>query len=111
MGVSKAYRERVMGQLAPVGTIRARNMFGEIGLYADDMLFGMLVDDAVYFKVDDTNRAAYEAEGIGPFVAPWTGKPTSYYAGPEAVLADPVRLGVWVEQAVAVAASKPKKKR
>ena len=63
MGVSKAYRERVMEQMAPVGTIRARNMFGEIGLYADDKLFGMMVDDAVYFKVDDTNRAAYEAEG------------------------------------------------
>ena len=47
MGVSKAYRERVMEQLAPVGTIRARNMFGEIGLYADDQLFGMMVDDGV----------------------------------------------------------------
>jgi len=111
MGVSKAYRERVMEQLAPVGTIRARNMFGEIGLYADDQLFGMMVDDGVYFKVDDTNRAAYEAEGITPFIAPWTGKPTSYYAVPEAVLTDPERLSQWVEQAVAIAASKPKKKR
>jgi DNA transformation protein len=100
-----------MEQLAPVGTIRARSLFGEVALYADDQLFGMIVDDGVYFKVDDTNRASYEAEGIGPFVAPWTGKPTSYYGVPDAVLADPARLGEWVEQAVAVAARKPKKKK
>ncbi len=111
MSVTQAYRDRVMQQLAQVGTIRARSLFGEVGLYADDLLFGMIVDDAIYFKVDDTNRADYEAEGIGPFVAPWSGKPMAYYGVPDAVLTDPRRLGVWVEKAVEVARRKSKKKR
>jgi TfoX/Sxy family transcriptional regulator of competence genes len=61
--------------------------------------------------VDDTSRADYEAEGIGPFVAPWSGKRTSYYQVPPAVLADPERLKTWVEKAVAVKARNPNKKR
>jgi DNA transformation protein len=100
-----------MEQLAPVGAIRARSLFGEVGLYADDLIFGLIVDDAVYFKVDDANRADYEAEGISPFVAPWSGKPTAYYEVPDAVLEDPKRLGAWIEKAVEVAARKPKKKK
>ncbi|HEX9989882.1 MAG TPA: TfoX/Sxy family protein [Chloroflexia bacterium] len=111
MSVSQAYRDRVMEQLAPVGAIRARSLFGEVGLYADDLIFGLIVDDAVYFKVDDANRADYEAEGISPFVAPWSGKPTAYYEVPDAVLEDPKRLGAWIEKAVEVAARKPKKKK
>ncbi len=111
MSVSQAYRDHVMEQLAPVGDIRARSLFGEVGLYADELIFGMIVDDVVYFKVDDTNRADYEAEGIGPFIAPWSGRPTSYYQVPATVLADPERLRAWVEKAVAVSARRPKKKR
>ncbi len=111
MSVSKAYREEIMAKLAHVGTIRARSMFGEVGLYADELLFGMIVDDAVVFKVDDGNRADYEVESIQPFIAPWSGKPTAYYPVPDELLNDTARLSLWVEKAVAVAARKPIKKR
>ncbi len=111
MSVNKAYRDEVMQKLAQVGTIRARGLFGEVALYADDLLFGMIVDDALVFKVDDSNREDYEAEGIEPFVAPWTGKPTNYCAVPASVLNDGPRLSSWVEKAVAVAGRKPKMKR
>ena len=109
MTVSPEYREHVMQRLAQVGTIQDRRLFGEVGLYADDLIFGMMVDDALYFKVNYSNRADYEAEGIEPFVAPWSGRPTSYYEVPASVLDDPQRLSAWVGKAVAVAASKPKK--
>ena len=112
MSVSQAYRAQTLELLDAARAVRARPMFGEIGLYAGDQFFGMMVDDALYFKVDDTNRADYEARGIGPFYAPWnSGRPTGYCAVPTAVLEDAEQLGAWIDKAVAVAARKPKKKR
>jgi DNA transformation protein len=108
MSVSPEYRAQIMERLGQVAPVRARNMFGELGLYLGEQLFGMMVDDGLYFRVDDVNRPDYEAAGIGPFIAPWSGKPTKYYAVPAAVLADDTQLGAWVDKAVAVATRQPK---
>jgi DNA transformation protein len=110
MTVTKGYREYVQEHLAPLVPLRVKNMFGEAGVYAEDLLFGMIVNDALYFRVDDTNRADYEALGIPPFVAHWNpGKPMPYYEVPRAVIEDPDQLQAWANKAVAVAASLPKK--
>ena len=110
MTATKAYREYVQEHLAPLVPVRVRPMFGEAGVYSEDLLFGMIVNDALYFRVDDTNRADYEALGIGPLVPHWNpGKPLPYYEVPRAVIEDPDRLHAWVNKAVAVAASLPKK--
>src|SRR5205814_5650053 len=101
MSVSPEYRAQILERLGQVAPVRARPMFGEVGLYVGAHLFGMMVNDGLYLKVDDSNRADYEAAGIGPFIAPWSGKPTSSYAVPAAVLADDARLGAWVDKAVA----------
>lgn len=110
MSMTKAYREYVEEHLAPLVPLRVKNMFGEGGVYAEDLMFGMIVNDALYFRVDDTNRADYEALGIGPLVAHWN--PTKlmpYYEVPRAVIEDPDRLQAWANKAVAVAARLPKK--
>ena len=110
MTMTKAYREYVQEHLAGLVPLRVKPMFGEGGVYAEDLMFGMIVNDALYFRVDDTNRADYEALGIKPFVAHWNPtKPMPYYEVPRAVIEDPDRLHAWVNKAVAVAASLPKK--
>jgi DNA transformation protein len=110
MTVTKAYRDYVQEHLAPLVPLRIKNMFGEAGVYSEDLLFGLIVNDALYFRVDDTNRADYEALGIRPFVAHWNPtKPMPYYEVPRAVIEDPDRLHAWVNKAVAVAVSLPKK--
>ena len=64
MRVTDGFRAFVLEQLAGVESVRARAMFGGIGLYADDVFFGILAADALYLKVDDSNRGQYEAEGM-----------------------------------------------
>ena len=42
-------------------------MFGGAGVYAG-INFGCIAEDTLYFKVDSGNRAAFEAEGMSPFI-------------------------------------------
>ena len=104
MRVSASFREFVLDQLAGVDGLRAQAMFGGVGLYADDVFFGILAADVLFFKVDDTNRREYEAAGSVPF-KPYADRAMTmpYYNVPLAVLEDAVRLGEWAARAVAVA--------
>jgi len=44
-----------------------RRMFGKTGVFCDGLMFGMVTDDTLYFRVDDHNRAAFkEAESFPP---------------------------------------------
>src|SRR5580692_9989207 len=54
-------------QLAPVGRITVRRMFGKTGVFCYGFMLGMVRDDTLYFRVDDDNRAAFkEAESFPP---------------------------------------------
>ena len=64
MRSSDSFREFVLEQLVGVHGIRARGMFGGIGLYADDVFFGIVAADTLYFKLDDTSRRDYELAGV-----------------------------------------------
>ncbi|HEX7941802.1 MAG TPA: TfoX/Sxy family protein, partial [Gemmatimonadaceae bacterium] len=68
MPVSDGYLTFVLDQLRPVvAGLRARRMFSGYGLYATDLFFGIVHDDDLYLKVDDTTRPEYEARGMPPF--------------------------------------------
>ena len=59
-------------------------MFGGAGLYHDGLFFGLIDDDALYLKVDDSNRIDFEARGKGPF-RPFPDRPEAvmnYYEVP-----------------------------
>jgi DNA transformation protein and related proteins len=110
MRVSAGFRDYVLDQLSGVRGLRAKAMFGGVGIYADDVFFGILASDVLYFKVDDTNRRAYELAGSKPF-RPYDDRSMTmpYYAVPLDVLEAAPTLVEWAEQAVAVARSaKPK---
>ncbi|MGQ0735626.1 MAG: TfoX/Sxy family protein [Acidobacteriota bacterium] len=111
MHVTSSFREFVLDQLAGVDGLWARSMFGGVGLYANDLFFGILAADELYFKVDDTNRRDYEAAGSAPF-RPYADQPTTmgYYSVPIAVLEDERTLVEWAGRAVSVAATARKTK-
>ena len=113
MRCTDGFRAFVLEQLVGMPSVRARAMFGGVGLYADDVFFGILAADVLYLKVDDTNRAKYAAEGM-PAFQPYAGKPTtmSYYQVPPRVLEDGDELTAWARASVRVAAhEKPRKAR
>ena len=56
----------MLDQLNELGDIRARSMFGGVGLYCDDVFFGILARDTLFLKVDETNRHDYGDTGWKP---------------------------------------------
>jgi DNA transformation protein len=108
MAVSREFRDFIEELLSGFGPVRIRPMFGGAGISADGMNFGLLVDDTLYLKVDERNRAAFEAEGMSPFTYQAKGKPvtTSYWRVPDRLLEDPDEIANWARQAFDVAKAK-----
>ncbi len=76
-------------QLRGLGTITTRRMFSGAGLYCDGLIFALILRDTLYFKVDDGNRQAYEAEGLEPFTLRGQGQKSAHrrlLAGPRAAV-------------------------
>ncbi|MDH5198579.1 MAG: TfoX/Sxy family protein [Gemmatimonadota bacterium] len=108
MSVTPTFRAYVLEQLARTAPdIRDKSMFGGVGIYSGELFFALIAEDTVYFKVDDSNRAMFDAKGMGPFepYGPGGGS-MQYYAVPEEVLEDAEVLQSWVEGAMAVARQK-----
>ena len=86
-------------------------MFGGVGIYASERFFALLANDVLYFKVDDSNRADFEALGMGPF-RPFGDERDrmQYYEVPADLLDDPDALRPWAEKSIAVAAKRKRKR-
>ena len=110
MKSSTAFRDYVLDQLSGIRDVRARAMFGGIGIYAGDVFFALIASDVLYLKVDDTNRARYVEAGSAPF-APYPGKTMTmpYYNVPVSVLEDAATLTTWAKASVGVAKKKKAK--
>ncbi|HZQ36095.1 MAG TPA: TfoX/Sxy family protein [Dehalococcoidia bacterium] len=59
MVAGDAFGEFLREQLAPLGRITMRRMFGKTGVFCDGLMFGMVTEDTLYFRVDDGNRAIF----------------------------------------------------
>jgi DNA transformation protein len=112
MAVTDSFVEFVLEQLEPVGAITPKRMFGGVGIYAGDLFFALLDNDVLYLKVNDSNRADFEAAGAGPF-RPYGpgGEVMQYYEVPVAVLEDADELARWAAKSIAVARAKQAGKR
>ena len=94
------YRDYAMELLEPAGDVTVRAMFGGYGIFESGDMFVLISrDDRIYFKVDDSNRADYEAAGAEQF------KPMPYYEVPEEVLADEESFVEWAGRSIAIAHS------
>jgi len=106
LSVSQEFRDFLLDQLAGVGPVTMRRMFGGAGVYCDGLMFGLVAGDVLYFKCDAENRADFEAEGLGPFTYMASGKPRaipSYRRAPGACLDDPAEMAAWGQKALAAA--------
>ena len=67
MGASDSFIEFLRDQLAPLGRVTMRRMFGKTGVFCDGLMFGMVMDNTLYFRIDDHNRVAFkEAASVPP---------------------------------------------
>jgi DNA transformation protein len=104
--------EFVAEQMAFVGGLQIRAMFGGYGIYQEDCMFALIVDDRLYFKADATTRARFEADGLSPFTYVARGKQVTlqYFEAPPEVFEDQDAMRTWVRMAVD-AALKPNRGR
>ncbi|MGA7714205.1 MAG: TfoX/Sxy family protein [Rhizomicrobium sp.] len=97
------------------GTVFTRRMFGSLGLFAGDVMVGIVVDDRLYLKTSEETRKAFVEEGSAPFVyrARKTGDEIamSYYEVPERLYDEPEEFADWVRRAYAVAEKTPAVRR
>ena len=62
---------------ARFGPVTVRRMFSGAGIFADDLMFGLIVRDVIYLKIDEISIRDFEREGSAPFTYTAAGKPAA----------------------------------
>ena len=110
MPLSPGFSDYVIELLAGMGRVEARRMFGGAGLYRDGVMFGILDDDAVFFRVDDQLEAQLKALGSSPWVysmkADGSIRSMGYWRMPETAVDDPDEAVAIARRALAAAVSR-----
>jgi len=86
---------------APFGDVTVKRFFGGLGVFHRGIIFASVIQDEFRFKVDDRNRADFEAEGMRQWEYERKGKlvAMSYWTVPERLLDDPDEFTIWAERA------------
>jgi DNA transformation protein and related proteins len=106
MVASDSFAEFLSEQLAPLGPITMRRMFGKTGVFCDGLMLGMVTDNTLYFRVDDHNRAAFEEAASFP---PLNYRKKSdiidlsFWRAPERLFDEPDEFVAWARLALAAA--------
>jgi DNA transformation protein and related proteins len=106
MVASDSFAEFLREQLAPLGHVKMRRMFGKTGVFCDGLMFGMVTDNTLYFRVDDHNRAAFnEAASSPPLNYRKKGSTIdlSFWRAPERLFDEPDEFVTWARIALGAA--------
>ena len=106
MVASDSFAEFLCEQLAPLGPLTMRRMFGKTGVFCDGLMLGMVTDNTLYFRVDDDNRVTFkEAESFPPLNYEKKGCTIdlSFWRAPERLFDEPDELVTWARAALAAA--------
>jgi DNA transformation protein len=113
MVASDSFADFLREQLAPLGHVTMRRMFGKTGVFCDGLMFAMVTDNMLYFRVDDHNRENFkEAASVPPLNYQKGGAmiDLSFWRAPERLFDEPDELVAWARIALAAAtrvAAKP----
>lgn len=99
--------------------VEARRMFGGHGLYADGLFFGIVADDVVFLRVDDGNRAEFDAIDAQVFEyrkKDGVGRAPGYRRPPDDAIESADAMRPWLRSALgaalrAAAGRRPRKKQ
>jgi len=106
MVASDGFAEFLQDQLAPLGKITMRRMFGKTGVFCDGVMLGMVRDNTLYFRVDDLNKATFkEAEASPPLDYEKHGATIdlAFWRVPERLFDEPDEFLTWARAALAAA--------
>lgn len=95
----------VIDQMGNGRPLRVRRMFGGYGLYRDNLMFAIIIQEKLYLKTDEVNREQFEKTGLQPFTYESKGKRVTirYYEAPPDVFDDSEAMQAWADSAFAAA--------
>jgi DNA transformation protein len=99
------YTEYVLEFLRPIGPLQTSRFFGGVGISNGFVQFAMIMDNSLYFAVDESTRKKYEKAGMQPFsymTKRGRVQVRKYFELPEDVLTDSEQLRVWANEAMCV---------
>ncbi|WP_407308064.1 TfoX/Sxy family protein [Desulfosporosinus sp. SB140] len=107
MAVGESFKEYVVDQLGKLGYVTVKKMFGGAGIYFEGLIFGILANDILYFKVGDSNKSDYERLGMKPF-QPFDDRNMvmPYYEVPVDILENRELLKEWARKSLFVSRNK-----
>ena len=105
LGEAEAAEERPVEEMRHLG----RHMFGKTGVFCDAVMFGMVTENTLYFRVDDQNRPTFqEAESFPPLNYEKKGSTIdlSFWRVPDRLFDEPDEVINWARAALAAAAGR-----
>jgi len=118
MVASETYAEFLREQLAPLGRVTLRGMFGKTGVFCDGVMLGVVTENTLYFRVDEDNRETFrEAQAFPPLNYAKKGQliDLAFWRVPERLFDEPDEFITWARAALAaahrVAAKRPAPKQ
>ena len=113
MRVKSDLASYVEEHLAFLGRLSTKSIFGGIGVFVDERLLGIVMEDKLYLHTDASNLGAYQERGMQQF-KPYPNAfdlTTDHHQVPTDVLDDPQQLKEWGQQALAAAIEAAKVKQ
>jgi DNA transformation protein len=106
MVASDSFGDFLREQLAPLGHVTLRGMFGKTGVFCDSLMLAMVRDDVLYFRVDDENRDIFkEAQAFPPLNYEKGGGSIdlAFWRAPERLFDEPDEFLTWARAALGAA--------
>lgn len=106
--VDNSFVEYVKDLLSSYGFIRARSMFGGYGIYCDNVIFAIIINDELYFKSDQELAKYFSGQGSSAFTYESKGKivTMSYWKVPSEIIENEESLKIWFNKSMNVATKK-----
>jgi DNA transformation protein len=105
MRMKSSLASYVTENLAFLGQISNRAIFGAIGIFIEERLLGIVIDETLYLHTGPTNQDDYLSRGMAQF-KPYPNAfdlTTDHHRVPDDVLNDPALLKEWGERALKAA--------
>ena len=106
MVASTEFATFLRDQLAPLGYITMRRMFGKTGVFCEGVMLAMVTENILYLRVDSQNRATFkEAESFPALNYVKKGRTIdlSFWRAPDRLFDEREELIAWARAALAAA--------
>ena len=103
MSRKQEYRDYiVIDVLRDIPGITTKKLFSGWGVYKYGRIFGIIIDDELYFKTNESNLKYFTKYGSHPFSFERQGKTVSlpYWTLPDAIFSDEEKLIEWIERSL-----------